>query len=108
MPGEEEFAKRVDQLPLGEAQQALDASNSAAATTKADLDQLEGRLREMATRATAAREEQTVEKQALDALENPDEAQAGDVNPVLVGARRGAVAAERRARAAKLNLLSRS
>src|SRR5688572_9381904 len=104
-PGEEEFAKRVDKLPLGEAQQALDASNSAAATTKADLDQLEGRLREMATRATAAREEQTVEKQALDALENPDEAQAGDANPVLVDARRGAVSAERRARAAKLNLL---
>ena len=59
----------------------------------------------MATRATAAREEQTVEKQALDALENPDEAQAGDANPVLVDARRGAVSAERRARAAKLNLL---
>jgi potassium efflux system protein len=104
-PGEEECSKRVDKLPLGEAQQALDASNSAAATTKADLDQLEGRLREMATRATAAREEQTVEKQALDALENPDEAQAGDANPVLVDARRGAVSAERRARAAKLNLL---
>jgi potassium-dependent mechanosensitive channel len=104
-PGEEEFAKRVDKLPLGEAQQALDASNSAAATIKADLDQLEGRLREMATRATAAREEQTVEKQALDALENPDEVQAGDANPVLVDARRGAAAAERRARSAKLNLL---
>lgn len=104
-PGEDEFAKRVGNLPLAEAQQALDASNGAAATIKTDLDQLEGRLREMATRATAAREEQTVEKQALDALENPDDAQAGDANPVLVDARRAVAAAERRARSAKLNLL---
>lgn len=104
-PGEDEFAKRVNNLPLGEAQQALDASNSAAATIKTDLDQLEGRLREMATRATAAREEQTVEKQALDALENPDDAQGGDANPVIVDARRAVAAAERRARSAKLNLL---
>ena len=104
-PGEDEFAKRVGKLPLGEAQKALDASNSAAATIKSDLDQLEGRLREMGTRATAAREEQTAEKQALDALENADDAQSGDPNPVLVDARRGAVAAERRARTAKLTLL---
>ncbi len=59
----------------------------------------------MATRATAAREEQTAEKQALDALEISDEAAAGDTNAVLVDARRAAVSAERRARAAKLNLL---
>ncbi len=104
-PGEEEFAKRVDTLPLGEAQQALDASNSAAATIKSDLDQLEGRLREMGTRATAAREEQTVEKQALDALENADGAQSGDPNPVLIDAHRAAVGAERRARTAKLAVL---
>ncbi len=104
-PGEEEFAKRVEKLPLADAQQALDAANSGAATIKSDLDQLEGRLREMSTRATAAREEQTVEKQALDALENPDEIQAGDANPALVDARRAAVSAERRARSAKLNLL---
>ena len=70
----EEFAKRVDKLPLTEAQQALDAANGTAATVKTDLDQLETRLREMSTRATAAREEQSAEKQALDALENPDDA----------------------------------
>lgn len=104
-PGEDEFAKRVEKLPLADAQQALDASNAAAATIKTDLDQLEGRLREMATRATAAREEQTVEKQAIDALENPDDTQPGDANPVLVDARRAAAAAERRARSTKLNLL---
>lgn len=104
-PGEEEFARRVEKLPLVEAQQALDATNGAAATIKSDLDQLEGRLREMATRATAAREEQTVEKQAIDALENPDDAQSGDANPALVDARRAAATAERRARSAKLNLL---
>jgi potassium efflux system protein len=103
-PGEEEFSRRVNNLPLAEAQQGLDASNSSAATIKTDLDQVEGRLREMATRATAAREEQTAEKQALDALEN-DDAPAADANPVLVDARRAAISAERRARAAKLNLL---
>ncbi len=104
-PGEDEFSRRVAGLPLGEAQQALDATNGSAATIKSDLDQLEGRLREMGTRATAAREEQTAEKQALDALENPDDAQGGDANPVLADARRAAASAERRARAAKLNLL---
>src|SRR4029079_6305444 len=101
----EEFAKRIDKLPLAEAQQALDAANGAAATVKTDLDQLQSRLREMGTRATAAREEQSAEKQALDALENPDDAQAGDPNPVLVDARRTAWSPERRARSAKLNLL---
>ena len=101
----EEFAKRVDKLPLTEAQQALDAANGTAATVKTDLDQLETRLREMSTRATAAREEQSTEKQALDALENPEDAHAGDPNPVLVDARRTALTAERRARSAKLNLL---
>jgi potassium efflux system protein len=101
----EEFAKRAENLPLTEAQQALDAAHGEAATIKSDLDQLEGRLRDMSTRATAAREEQSAEKQALDALENPDAAQAGDQDPVLIEARRAALNAERRARAAKLNLL---
>jgi potassium efflux system protein len=104
-PGEDEFAKRVDKLPLTEAQQALDAANSGAATIKSDLDQLESRLREMSTRATSAREEQTAEKQALDALENAGDGSAGDPNPILVDARKAANMAERRARAAKLNLL---
>ncbi len=104
-PGNEEFTKRVEQLPLAEAQQALDAANGGAATIKTDLDQLESRLREMTTRATAAREEQSVEKQAIDALENPDEAQPADANPALIDARRAALTAERRARSAKLNLL---
>ncbi|MDP1639454.1 MAG: mechanosensitive ion channel, partial [Hyphomicrobium sp.] len=104
-PGEEEFARRVEKLPLAEAQQALDAANGGAATLKTDLDQLESRLREMTTRATAAREEQSAEKQAIDALENADETQPAGVNPVLIDARRAALTAERRARAAKLNLL---
>ncbi len=39
--GEAEFTKKVDQLPLAEAQQAFDAANAAAATIKTDLDQLE-------------------------------------------------------------------
>ncbi|MDH4982560.1 mechanosensitive ion channel domain-containing protein [Hyphomicrobium sp. D-2] len=98
-----DFENRITKLPLAEAQQALDASNASAATIKADLDQLEGRLREMSTRATAAREEQTAERQALDALEGGDETTSSDAHPILADARRAAIAAERRARAAKLN-----
>jgi potassium efflux system protein len=104
-PGNDEFAKRIAQLPLLEAQQALDTASSEAATIKTDLGQLETRLRDMSTRATGAREEQSGEKQALDALESPDAAPAADQDPVLVEARRAAVSAERRARTAKLNLL---
>ncbi len=59
----------------------------------------------MGTRATSAREEQSVEKQAIDALENPDAAQSAEASPVVADARRSTVSAERRARAAKLNLL---
>ncbi len=104
-PDNGEFAKRVALLPVMEAQQAFDAANSEAATVKTDLEQLETRLRDMSTRATGAREEQSVEKQALDALENPDAAPAADQDPVLVDARKAALSAERRARTAKLHML---
>ena len=62
------------QLTLPEAQQALDAANGEAASLKSELDKFETRLRDMSSRATSAREEQLAEKQALDALENPDNA----------------------------------
>ncbi|MGE0023999.1 MAG: hypothetical protein AB7S70_10260, partial [Hyphomicrobium sp.] len=104
-PGEDEFATRIGKLALPEAQQALDAANSEAATLKTDLGQFETRLRDMNTRATAAREEQSAEKQALDALENPDTMQVGTDDPVVVDARRSSLLAERRARTSKLNLL---
>jgi len=104
-PGDEEFAKRIEKLALAEAQQALDAANGEAATLKTDLGQIETRLRDMNTRATAAREEQSAEKQALDALENPDTMQVGADDPIVVDARRSALVAERRARASKINQL---
>lgn len=102
---EDEFAKRIKALPLPEAQQALDAANSEAATLKTDLGQIEARLRDMSSRSTSAREEQSAEKQAIDALDSPDAAQAGDGDAVVAEARRQALSAERRARAAKLNML---
>lgn len=104
-PANGEFAERVRALSLVEAQQAFDAASSEAATVKSDLDQLESRLRDMSTRATSAREEQSAEKQALDALENPDAPLAGDQDPVIIEARRAALSAERRARTAKFNLI---
>jgi potassium efflux system protein len=104
-PDNGEFAKRIGLLSLMEAQQAFDAANSEAATVKADLEQLETRLRDMSTRATGAREEQSVEKQALDALENPDAAPAADQDPVIAEAAKAALSAERRARSAKLHML---
>ncbi|WP_083567090.1 mechanosensitive ion channel domain-containing protein [Hyphomicrobium sp. CS1GBMeth3] len=100
-----EFASRASSLNLSEAQQALDAANSEAATLKTELDQFENRLRDMSGRATAAREEQTAEKQAIDALENPEAAPHTDLDPVVAEARRTAIAAERRARTAKLHML---
>jgi potassium efflux system protein len=103
--GNEEFARRVQALALPEAQQALDAVNGELATIRSDLDQLEGRLRDMSSRATAAREEQSAEKQALDALENPDAAQPAEQDPAVTEARRVALNAERRARTSKLTLL---
>lgn len=104
-PGEDEFAKRISKLPLSEAQQALDAANGEAASLKTELGQFETRLRDMSTRSTAAREEQSAEKQALDALDNPEAAPSADQDPVIVEARRTLQSAERRARSAKLNLL---
>lgn len=102
---DEEFAARVDTLDLTALQQALDAANGEAATLRTELGQLDTRLREMGTRATSAREEQTQEKQAIDALETPDAGQAPDADPVIAEARRVAIAAERRARTANVNLL---
>lgn len=103
--GDGEFAKRVNALALAEAQQALDAANGEIASLKTELNQFETRLREMGTRATAGREEQSAEKQALDALETTDGAPAADQDPVLAEARRVVQNAERRARAAKVNML---
>lgn len=102
---EDEFPGRVRALGLTEAQQALDAANSEAATLRTELGQLDTRLRDMSTRATGAREEQTAEKQALDALESPEAALAADPDPIIAEARRVAIAAERRARTANVNLL---
>ena len=102
---DDEFAKRTETLPLTEAQQALDAANSEAATLKTELGQFETRLRDMSTRSTAARDEQLAEKQALDALENPENMQPREEDPIIADARRSALLSERRARSAKLNML---
>ena len=91
----------MSKLALPEAQQALDAANGEAATVKTDLGQLETRLREQSTRSTSAREEQTAEKQALDALENPDAIQGDGEDPLITDARRSSLLAERKARCAK-------
>ncbi len=104
-PGEEEFAKRVAKLTLPESQQALDAASGEAASLKIELDKFETRLRDMGTRTTAAREDQSAEKQALDALANPDSLQNAGEDPIIADARRSSLVAERRARTSKLNLL---
>ena len=106
-PGEDEFGKRVEGLKLQDAQQALDAANGEAASLKNELSQIETRLRDMSTRTTAAREEQSAEKQALDALESPENGNQPppDQDPVVAEARRAAVSAEKRARSARVNML---
>ena len=101
----DEIVNCADKLTLLEAQRELDTANGEAASLKGELDKFETRLREMSSRSTAAREEQSAEKQAMDALENPEALQAGAEDQIILDARRSSLLAERKARSAKFNLL---
>ncbi len=97
--------KSVGQLALGDIEQRLDTTQAEIATQKSELGELEATLRAMAARPTAAREEQSIEKQQLDALASARPAASAEEDPVVTEARRASMAAERLARAAKINLL---
>ena len=95
----------VAQLPLVEIEQRLDTTQAEIATLKAELGQLEAALRAMAARPTAARQEQSVERQKLDELAAPRGVANLVEEPTVAEARRTSLAAERLVRSAKINLL---
>ena len=97
--------KPIGQLALADIEQHLDTTQAEIATVRTELGELEAMLRAMATRPTGAREEQSLEKQQLDALASGRPAASFDEHPVVAEARRTSLAAERLARAAKINLL---
>ncbi len=99
-------AKRpISQLPLADIEQRLDTTQAEIATLRTELGELDATLRTMAARPTAAREEQSLERQQLDALASARPVASLDEQPVVTEARRASNAAERLARAAKINLL---
>ncbi len=97
--------KQVNQLALADIEQRLDTTQADIATVRTELGELDATLRTMAARPTAAREEQSVEKQQLDALASARPTGNLDEDPAITEARRASMAAERLARAAKINLL---
>ena len=100
------LSKSIARSPLGEVEQRLSTTEGEIATLKTELGQLETTLREIASRPTAARNEQSAEKKKLDELV---EARAASGNPqepsLLADAQRAAIAAKRLAASAKVNLL---
>ncbi len=97
--------RSISQLPLADIEQRLDTTQAEVATLRTELGELDATLRTMAVRPTAAREEQSLERQQLDALGSARSAASLDEQPVVAEARRASIAAERLARAAKINLL---
>lgn len=97
--------KPIAQLPLADIEQRLGTTQAGIATLRNELGELEATLRTLAARPTAAREEQSTERQQLDALNAARSVASLDETSVVAEARRTSVAAERLARAAKVNLL---
>jgi potassium-dependent mechanosensitive channel len=97
--------KSISQLPLADIEQNLDTIQAEMATLRTQLGDLDVTLRALATRPTAAREEQSAEKQRLDQLASARPLANLVEDPVIADARRAAVLAELLARAAKINQL---
>lgn len=97
--------KPLTVLPLADIEQRLDSTRAEIATLKTELGELDATLRGMASRPTAAREEQSLEKQKLDELNAPQKSADASADPTVVEARRASIAAERQARSAKINML---
>jgi potassium-dependent mechanosensitive channel len=97
--------KPKGELPLNQIEQKLDTTQAEIATLNTELGEFEATLRAMAARPTAARQEQSVEKQKLDELASARPAADLGEETVVAEARRASLATERLARAAKINLL---
>ncbi len=100
------LSKSIARLPLGDVEQQLNTTEGEIAKLKTEVDQLQTTLREIASRPTAARNEQTGEKKKLDQLVE-SRASAGNSHEasLVADARRASIVAERLAVSAKVNLL---
>jgi potassium-dependent mechanosensitive channel len=94
-----------DGLSLADTEQRLDTIQAVMATLQTDLNEFDSTLLSMAARPTAARKEQSVEKQKLDELTAPTQTASIDEDAIVAEARRSALTAERSARSARVNLL---
>lgn len=99
------LASSVAELPAAEVEQRLTSARGDLAKLKTELSQLDVRLKEIESRPTTARAEQTEEKLKLDNLAEASAiAEKGNGSPVT-DARLTSISAERLARTAKVNLL---
>lgn len=92
-------------LSLSDTKQRRDTIQAEMATLQTDLSELDATLRAMAARPTAARKEQSTERQKLDELAAPAQAPAIAEDAIVAEARRTSLAAVRSARSARVNLL---
>ncbi len=100
------LSKSIARLPLGDVEQQLNTTEGEIAKLKTELDQLQTTLREIASRPTAARNEQTAEKKKLDELvETRASSGNSQESSIVADASRASIVAERLAVSAKVNLL---
>ena len=97
--------RTINGLPLADVEQRLDTTRAEIATLRTELGELEATLRAMASRPTAARDEQSVERQKLDEVSAPNKNANLSDDAAVAEARRASLAAERQARLAKINML---
>lgn len=97
--------KPLEELSLEDAEELLDNTQAELAALQAEFGQLEAALDTMASRSSAARAEQSAERQALDEPLPPSTAGGLDELPLIAEARSAANTAERMAREARINQL---
>lgn len=101
----ETLATSIAQLPAADVEQQLNTAQAEIAKLKNELSQIDARLKEIASRPTAARAEQTEEKLKLDGLSESNAVAIKDKSTPVADARLTSLSAERLARSAKVNLL---
>jgi len=99
------LASSVARLPLADVEQQLDTAQGEIAKLKTELSQLEAQLKDIASRPTSARTEQTEEKLKLDGLAETSAIADKEKSSPVSEAHLISLSAERLARSTKVNLL---
>ncbi len=95
----------IGAMSLGDVEQQLTTAQGESAKLGSELTRLDTALRDIASRSTTARAEQTDEQKKLDALAEASTADEEDSSSPVVDAKRASIAAERLVRSSKINLL---